>query len=341
MGQELQFTTAKPGIGKVLFVVFLMLSTPLAALLIWHTMYNLEGSVTALFREIIDMGPLHTLQAAWLNHFWGSAFAWKLLAVFMAAQVLMMAVLPGKAYQGPITPMGNVPEYRDNGLLSYGISIALFVGLELGWPGEGSLSLSIYQHFGEILAALNVFALAFCLLLYFKGRFAPSSTDASTSGNFLFDFYWGTELYPRILGIDVKMFTNCRVGMTGWALSAMAFAFAQKELLGSFDPGVVVTAALLVMYLMKFFIWEPGYMRSTDIITDRAGYYICWGCLVWVPAVYSSPAFFMVGHAGIMPMWVAVLVFVAGTVAIWMNYWADHQRMAFRAAGGNVKIWGK
>jgi NADH:ubiquinone oxidoreductase subunit 6 (subunit J) len=30
-----------------------------------------------------------------------------------------------------------------------------------------------------------------------------------------------------------------------------------------------------------------------DIMHDRAGYYICWGCLVWVPSVYTSPALFL------------------------------------------------
>ena len=30
-----------------------------------------------------------------------------------------------------------------------------------------------------------------------------------------------------------------------------------------------------------------GYMRSIDIIVDRAGWEIQWGCLVWVPAVYT------------------------------------------------------
>lgn len=28
----------------------------------------------------------------------------------------------------------------------------------------------------------------------------------------------GTELYPRIFGWDVKVFTNCRFGMMFWAL---------------------------------------------------------------------------------------------------------------------------
>eukprot|EP01043_Picozoa_sp_COSAG02_P028877 COSAG02_NODE_1772_length_10984_cov_8.166651_5_plen_112_part_00 len=28
-------------------------------------------------------------------------------------------------------------------------------------------------------------------------------------------------------------------------------------------------------------------MRSIDIIVDRAGFYETWGCLVWVPSVYT------------------------------------------------------
>jgi len=41
----------------------------------------------------------------------------------------------------------------------------------------------------------------------------------------------------------------------------------------------------MCIYNFKFFLWETGYFNSMDIQHDRAGYYICWGCLVWVPAV--------------------------------------------------------
>lgn len=338
-GTEVQFTHARPGIGKSLFAAFLMLSTPVAAMLLWYTLAKLDGSILRLWGEFRDRGVLHVLDRAWLDHFWGSATAWKILGIYIPLQVIMLKFLPGKPYQGPITPMGNLPQYRDNGLLSFGISVGLFFlcsqGLHLFPAGI------LYHELGNLLAALNIFALLLCLGLYLKGRFASSSTDASTSGNFIFDYYWGTELYPRIWGVDVKMMTNCRIGMTGWALGAISYAFAQREAIGHFDPGVVVTSGLLVMYLTKFFIWEAGYMRSTDIITDRAGYMICWGCLVWVPAVYGSPAFFMAGHPGIIGWPMAGVIFLAGTVAIWMNYWADHQRQVFRKAGGQVRIWGK
>ncbi len=38
--------------------------------------------------------------------------------------------------------------------------------------------------------------------------------------------------------------------------------------------------------------WETGYWGSMDIMHDRAGYYICWGCLVLLrppPACDPSP----------------------------------------------------
>ena len=46
-------------------------------------------------------------------------------------------------------------------------------------------------------------------------------------------------------------------------------------------------ALTLTLYLSKFYVWEIGYMRSIDIIVDRAGFYETWGCIVWVPAVYT------------------------------------------------------
>ena len=64
-----------------------------------------------------------------------------------------------------------------------------------------------------------------------------------------------------------------------------------------------------------------------DIMHDRAGYYICWGCLVWVPAVYTSPAMFLTTHGvDSLPAAAAVAIAVAGAAAIYVNYNSDRQR---------------
>ena len=51
---------------------------------------------------------------------------------------------------------------------------------------------------------------------------------------------------------------------------------------------MAVSVALQLVYITKFFWWETGYWCSMDIQHDRAGYYICWGCLVWLPIIYTA-----------------------------------------------------
>lgn len=69
-----------------------------------------------------------------------------------------------------------------------------------------------------------------------------------------------------------------------------------------------------------------------DIMHDRAGYYICWGCLVWVPAVYTSPAMYLTMH-GVdnLSNPLALAIACAGAAAIYINYDSDRQRQVSTA----------
>ncbi|PAA79750.1 hypothetical protein BOX15_Mlig001503g3 [Macrostomum lignano] len=195
--------------------------------------------------------------------------------------------------------------------------------------------------YGDFLASMILLSLAFCLLLCVKGVLAPTSTDHGRSGNYLFDYYWGTELYPRICGIDIKVFTNCRFGLTVWALAVAVFALKSYELHGRVVDGMAVTAALQLLYLTKFFWWEAGYYRTIDIITDRAGFYICWGCLCFVPSFYTLVSLFMVRQPEpVGPAWTAALLGF-GLASLAVNYWSDWQKQAARAADGQLNIWGR
>jgi 7-dehydrocholesterol reductase len=317
----------------------LILLCPPFAMLLWYTNVHLNGSYTDLISWISDVGFTEVIRQVWFPVFFGTAKAWKIIGSFAGVQLLLMRVLPGKKYNGPLTPMGNIPEYSDNGLLAYIISLAAFFGLSYG-AGLFNAGI-IYDHFGEILGALNVSALLFCLFLYFKGRFWPSSTDNGISGNPVFDYYWGTELYPRIFGWDVKMFTNCRFGMIGWSFAVLSFAAAQHERDGFLAPAIAVSAGLQAIYLLKFFLWEAGYMRSMDIIVDRAGFYIVWGCLVWVPSLYTAHTLYLVDHHDFLSWGMAAVVLIMGLLAIWINYQADLQRQRVRATDGVCTVWGK
>lgn len=318
--------------------LFLLLVTPSAAIIIWYVNFYLNGSFSEFWQLLEIRGFFPTLYSIWKPIFWGSEIAWSMIAIFMAFQLLLMRLLPGKVFYGPITAKGNRPVYKANGILAFASTLLIFClsSFYFHWF-RASI---IYDNFGPLLGALNLFSLLFCLILYFKGRFSPSSTDSGCSGNVLFDYYWGTELYPTFLGWQLKMFITCRVGMMSWGLILISYAAKQQELFG-LSNSMLVSIALQLIYITKFFIWETGYLSSLDIMHDRAGYYICWGCLVWVPCVYTSPSMYLVLHPIHLHTWLAALIFIAGSFCVVINYLADRQRQRVRATEGKCKIWGK
>ena len=318
--------------------LFLLTCCPPTALLMWEINVKYDGSVASWWEQATAVGFFAELASAWKPVVWGTAAGWKIIGVFAVVQLLLMRLVPGPTFRGPTTPKGSVPVYRANGVACFLISLGLFLlgGFVFRWF-EPTI---VYDNFAGIIGALNVSSLTFCLLLYFKGRFFPSGPDGGLSGNFIFDYYWGTELYPRILGWDVKMFTNCRFGLMGWAIIVLSFAAKQAEL-GGLSDSMVVALIVMLAYLLKFFIWETGYLCSLDIMHDRAGFMICWGCLVWVPAVYTSPILYLTHHPHHLGMAWSAVIAILGVGAVAINYLADRQRQVVRATGGKCRIWGK
>ena len=321
-------------LGPLLLVTF----CPPLVMLVWYTNVFLDGSVQKLFALFAQDGIFSTIHAIWGPVFFGTAEAWKILVVFAAVELLLMKLLPGRKFEGLITPKGNVPIYKANGISAFVSTLGLFylgsIHFKLFSPTI------IYDNLGGLLGALNCFSLLFCLYLYFKGRYKPSTSDSGTTCDAVFDYFWGMELYPRVFGCDVKVFTNCRFGMMGWGLVILSFAAKQNELYGISDS-MIVAVTLQILYIGRFFWWETNYIRSMAIMYDRAGFCICWGCMVWLPAVYSSPTLFLVNHPNHLGAFVSMAILLAGMFCIFINYLADRQRQYVRSKNGECTIWKK
>ncbi len=80
------------------------------------------------------------------------------------------------------------------------------------------------------------------------------------------------------------------------------------------------------------------YFDTLDITLDRAGYYICWGCLVWVPAFYTFNSYFFVYYQPNCGSFIATIILVLGVLSIYLNYEVDRQKEIFRASSGKVKV---
>ncbi len=310
----------------------LMLVTPPAAIVFWIVCTYLDGSILRLFtaeglRTALARFPWPTWQAA------------AILAVFLGVELLLLVALPGKTYEGPLSPTGARPRYKLNGVPAFLVTLALFFGASYGLHlFKAGI---VWDHFGAILSTVIVFALVFCGVLYWKGIHHPSTGDHSRTGNLVFDYYWGTELHPSVLGVNLKQLLNCRFGMMGWAVIVASFAARQGELLGRPTTAMLVCGGLQLLYIFKFFWWEDGYFTSLDIMHDRFGYYICWGVMCWIAAVYTLTSQFHVLHGKEISTPYAVFCAALGVASIWANYAADAQRQRVRATNGQTTVWGK
>jgi 7-dehydrocholesterol reductase len=292
--------------------------------LVWYTTVYLDGSVQLLFEEYGSLAEI------WSPYMFGSMRSWLWLVCFSVLELTLMTKLPGKLHEGPKSPTGHVPVYRDNGLYAYAVTVGLWC---TATHGLGIFSPSLlYDIFPELLGALTLASFSLCFYLLFKG---------TKSGNLLFDWYWGTELYPYIAGINVKHFLTCRFGMMLWPLLLLSFVAKQQELYGTVADSMAVSVGLQLVYITKFFVWETGYLHSLDIMHDRAGYYLCWGVMTCVPGIYTSTALYLVTHPNNLGSHWSLLIGVVGTACIMTNYWVDYQRQLVRNTNGNCTIWGE
>ena len=82
-------------------------------------------------------------------------------------------------------------------------------------------------------------------------------------------------------------------------------------------------------------------MKTIDIIVDRAGFYLCWGCLVWVSGIYTLPSYFLVSHRNQLGNTATLIILILGLLSIYVNYDCDRQKIDVRSANGHCNVWGK
>jgi 7-dehydrocholesterol reductase len=105
--------------------------------------------------------------------------------------------------------------------------------------------------------------------------------------------------------------------------------------------GMWVSAGLQLIYCAKFFWWESGYMRTIDIMLDRAGFCICWGCLCYITGFYTSVSFYLTSHPVSLGPVVSSTLVILGVACCLINYDADRQKLEVRRTDARCEVWGR
>ncbi|XP_073980679.1 uncharacterized protein [Rhodnius prolixus] len=280
------------------------------------------------FLALFGRGETITWEAI-LSGLSGNLVAWRIVAVLFTWAYFWL-IVARKETKGDPAPDGYIPKYKDNGVSYYFITTLTFFCTLRRWPELSSL---IFHNMPQILGTLNIIAFALCIFLYLR------STEGAELPQ-LYIFYRGRQLYPTILGVQIKQLIIYRISLMFWQIQVFAFFFAAWDK-RTLDVPTVVTALLQTAYLFKSFIYESAYYHTLDITLDRAGYYLIWGCLVWLPCLYPFNSYFLVNQPPVISNKNAILILIFGIIYITATLMVDLEKARFRRTNGNTLIWNK
>nr|GMC86280.1 delta(14)-sterol reductase [Ipomoea batatas]GMC88967.1 delta(14)-sterol reductase [Ipomoea batatas] len=140
----------------------------------------------------------------------------------------------------------------------------------------------------ELLSTTFIFSFLATLALYVvgcKSRDRSSSLKPHVSGNLIHDWWFGIQLNPQFMGIDLKFFF-VRAGMMGWLLINLS-VLAKCIQEGNLNRSMVLYQLFCALYIIDYFFYEEFMTSTWDIIAERLGFMLVFGDLVWIPFTFS------------------------------------------------------
>ncbi|KNA10646.1 hypothetical protein SOVF_142420 [Spinacia oleracea] len=261
-----------------------------------------------------------------------------LLLSYFGYLAVIGSVLPGKIVPGAILSDGTRLHYRCNGLLSSILSLLLLGG----GIATGFVSPTVIVDRGlELLSATFIFSFVVSLLLCVAGctsRDKGSSLKPYVSGNWIHDWWFGIQLNPQFMGIDLKFFF-VRAGILGWLLINLSILAKSIED-GNLNRSMVLYQLYCTFYILDYFFYEE-YMTSTwDIIAERLGFMLVFGDLLWIPFTFSIQGWWLLRNK----VDLTTAAVVANCIVFVMGYRifreANRQKHVFKK-NPKAPIWGK
>ncbi|KAK3319032.1 ergosterol biosynthesis ERG4/ERG24 [Apodospora peruviana] len=313
---------------------------PLTSITTFIVLTAFHGSFSAFFAAVAEQGfwticirygPQLTLRGIYA------------VAGWVAIQALLFLYLPGSVHSGQYTPAGHRLKYRLNGLYAWVITHAVYFGLSwFGFIDPGFIP----RNWSSLIAAMNVAGLLAPLLAFVKAYLSPTHPDdRKFSGSFIYDFYMGIELNPRIgRDFDIKFFNNGHLGMMIWTLIDFSNLAYQYQNRGHVELSLILVTALQVIYVADFYVNESWYLGTIDIAHDHYGFYLAWGCFCYLPTMYTIQAQYLGAYdptpAASNPCYLGI-IFVIGLAGYLLFRSVNDQKHAVRMLQGRCRIWGK
>ena len=248
--------------------------------------------------------------------------------VFIVALFIGSIVLPGRRVE--LTDNEGVArDFRLNGATLLVVTLLVVAMLyALGWLAVGG----IQSLFLELFIVANVFAFTLAGFLYWRGK-------STTVNNAWHDFFFGRELNPVYLGIDLKFFSY-RPSLIALALFNVSFAVVQFETYGRLSLAMTLYQIFTLIYIVNYFQFEYGMVHTWDIVSERFGWMLVWGDYVLVPFFYCIGGWWLIHAQHDLSIGAAIGLIALFSFGFWMFRGANQQKHRFKRET-DIKIWGK
>lgn len=267
-------------------------------------------------------------------------FTWEATGIFlgwMALQVALHLILPGRKLQGVQLPNGSRLTYKLNGLTNFWVTLGV-----LAYFGfyKRTLNLSwAYDNYVPLMTASIIFSIALSVYLYARS-FAQGALLAAhgDTGTPIYDFFIGRELNPRIGSLDLKEFCELYPGLIGWVALNLAMAHKQLITTGTISPAMLLVNAFQGLYVWDALHHEPAILTTMDITTDGFGFMLAFGDLAWVPFTYSLQARILAARSPVLPPWAIIALIALKVLGYGAFRGANSQKDLFRRDPENPKV---
>lgn len=313
--------------GGPLGAIVMMTVLPALTVYLWACLHVRGGALAWPSAALLDALPAPT----------PTAFAW--LTGFIGFELVLDVLLPGRSYTGHPQKDGKRRGYRLNGFASLVVTLAALGAL----LGTGLLEgTDAVAELGPLLVTSILLTYGFSVFLYLYGRREPCPEAPHLTGGsrLVYDYFMGTGLNPRIGRVDLKMFMESKIAMTGWLVLTLLMAHAEYQRTGALSVPMALVCLFQALYVFDFFWFEEAMLSTWDINHENYGFMLAFAFLTWMPFNFSLQSQYLVYADPELPA-VAVVALVAlnfGGYYVFRS--ANLQKHRFRN-GTSVEIWGR
>ncbi|CAE6487015.1 unnamed protein product [Rhizoctonia solani] len=216
--------------------------------------------------------------------------AWAIYTSLMVFELVLAFTMPGYKQEGlPVPSLGyKTLTYHCNALGSF--YATLIAGAILHTTGLFRLT-EIIDHFGEFMTVAIIYGFLISFVVY--GVTIALGKQIRMSGNFIYDFWMGPCLNPRLGIVDLKMWAEVRIPWVLLFLIAVSGACKQYDTYGYVTPNMAFMVLATGLYINACAKGEECIPHTWDMFHEKWGFMIIFWNFAGVPFTYCYPVLYL------------------------------------------------